>query len=259
MPKDLATRISYFYCASALSGAFSGLLAAGIAEMDGVGGYEGWRWIFILEGIPTVLIGVACYFLLIDTPALSTRWLEPDEIRYLEISMFIKQGGMFRAENGFRWKDLKMVLSNWRIYMQAYFLFVQSALSYGKRKLSWLTTFLKLFRSFVSHRHKIYSTHHHKGYGFQQHRGATIICTSVCRSRNIGHCIRKSLRSFLLADALRGHPHGHRRRRVLHLPWLERGPRHPARPGVLRRSSTVHRYLPHPARRSILECEQHRA
>ena len=35
MPKDLATRISYFYCASALSGAFSGLLAAAIAEMDG--------------------------------------------------------------------------------------------------------------------------------------------------------------------------------------------------------------------------------
>lgn len=133
MPKDLATRISYFYCASALSGAFSGLLAAGIAEMDGVGGYEGWRWIFILEGIPTVFIGVACYFFLIDTPALSTRWLEPDEIRYLEISMFIKQGGMFQKENRFRMKDLKMVLCNWRIYCQAYFLFVQSALSYGKR------------------------------------------------------------------------------------------------------------------------------
>lgn len=47
MPKNLATRISYFYCASALSGAFSGLLAAGIAKMDGTGGYSGWRWIFI--------------------------------------------------------------------------------------------------------------------------------------------------------------------------------------------------------------------
>ena len=43
MPKDLASRIAFFYCASALSGAFSGLLAAGIAQMDGVGGYEGWR------------------------------------------------------------------------------------------------------------------------------------------------------------------------------------------------------------------------
>ncbi|KAG2413099.1 hypothetical protein HFD88_010658 [Aspergillus terreus] len=73
MPKDLALRISYFYCASALSGAFSGLLAAAIARMDGVGGVEGWRWIFILEGLATVAIGVACFFMLIDTPALSKR------------------------------------------------------------------------------------------------------------------------------------------------------------------------------------------
>ena len=73
MPKDLATRISYFYCASALSGAFSGLLAAAIAKMDGVGGYEGWRWIFLLEGIVTVALGVSCFFLLIDSPALSGR------------------------------------------------------------------------------------------------------------------------------------------------------------------------------------------
>ena len=131
MPKDLATRISYFYCASALSGAFSGLLAAAIATMDGVAGYGGWRWIFILEGILTVLIGVACFFLLIDKPSLSQKWLDPDEIRYLEVSMFIKQGGMFHEEHRFRWKDLKMVLLNWRIYCQSYFLFVQSSLSYG--------------------------------------------------------------------------------------------------------------------------------
>ncbi|KAG7120823.1 MFS-type transporter cnsO like protein [Verticillium longisporum] len=141
MPKDLSSRISYFYCASALSGAFSGLLAAGIAKMDGVGGYEGWRWIFILEGLATVVLGVACFFLLIDTPALSTRWLEPDEIRYLELSMFIKQGGGFREESAVKWKDLKMVLTNWRIYVQAYFLLCQSALSYGiKFTLPTITT-----------------------------------------------------------------------------------------------------------------------
>ena len=131
MPKDLATRISYFYCASALSGAFSGLLAAAIAKMDGVGGQEGWRWIFILEGLATVLLGVATFFFLIDTPALSTRWLEPEEIRYLELSMVIKQGGTFQEETGFKWRDLTMVLTNWRVYVQAYFLLVQSALSYG--------------------------------------------------------------------------------------------------------------------------------
>lgn len=43
--------------ASALSGAFSGLLAFAIAKMDGVGNLPGWAWIFILEGIATVLLG----------------------------------------------------------------------------------------------------------------------------------------------------------------------------------------------------------
>ncbi|ORY58135.1 major facilitator superfamily domain-containing protein [Pseudomassariella vexata] len=134
MPKDLATRISYFYCASALSGAFSGLLAAAIAQMDGVGGLEGWRWIFLLEGLVTVVIGISCIFLLIDSPTLSGRWLKPDEIRYLELQMFIKQGGKFSDEKeSFKWKDLKAVLLNWRVYLQAYFLMCQSATSYGTK------------------------------------------------------------------------------------------------------------------------------
>ncbi|KAM0227345.1 hypothetical protein ACHAP5_012198 [Fusarium lateritium] len=136
MPKDLATRIAYFYCTSALSGAFSGLLAAGIAQMDGVGGYEGWRWIFILEGIATVVMGVLCFFLLIDSPSLSGRWLAPEEIRFLELQSFIKQGGRFAEETSGRklaWHDMKMVLCNWRLYMQAYILLCISACSYGTK------------------------------------------------------------------------------------------------------------------------------
>lgn len=135
MPKDLSTRISYFYCASALSGAFSGLLAAAIAQMDGAGGLEGWRWIFILEGIATVVLGVLTFILLIDTPALSTRWLEPDEIRYLELSMLIKQGGRVDNESAFKLRDLKKVLMNWRVYVSSYFLLCQSALSYGRNPI----------------------------------------------------------------------------------------------------------------------------
>lgn len=136
MPKDLALRISYFYCASALSGAFSGLLAAGIARMDGVGGLEGWRWIFILEGLASVVLGVACFCFLIDTPSLSKRWLSQEEIRYLNLSMFIKQGGTSDDETGFKWRDLQKVLLNWRVYVQAYFLLCQSALSYGTKRSS---------------------------------------------------------------------------------------------------------------------------
>ncbi|KAJ5467575.1 hypothetical protein N7475_005327 [Penicillium sp. IBT 31633x] len=134
MPKDLATRLAWFYCASAISGAFSGLLAAGIAKMDGVGGYEGWRWIFLLEGLLTVVMGVMCFFLLIDSPQLSTRWLDPDEIRFLGIQHFIKEGGQFKDEKKkTSVKDIKAVVLNWRMYLLAYILIGQAACAYGTK------------------------------------------------------------------------------------------------------------------------------
>ena len=134
MPKNLAQRIAWFYCTSALSGAFSGLLAAAIAQMDGIGGYEGWRWIFILEGIVTVVLGVMCFFLLIDSPEKSGRWLEAEEIRSLLLQRFIKQGGKFSEEKEkFSWGDLRAVVTNWRLYMQAYQLLCISACSYGTK------------------------------------------------------------------------------------------------------------------------------
>lgn len=133
MPRDLASRVAWFYCASSLSGAFSGLLAAAIAKMDGVGGYEGWRWIFLLEGIATVLMGILTFFLLVDTPRLS-KWLEPDEVRFLEIQSFIKQGGRFQEEkeDRFMWNDLKAAVMNWRLWLIAYIQFCQSAMTYGE-------------------------------------------------------------------------------------------------------------------------------
>lgn len=61
-------RQALFYSAASIAGAFSGLLAFAIAKMDGVGGYRGWRWIFILEGLLTVIVAVAAYFLMPDYP-----------------------------------------------------------------------------------------------------------------------------------------------------------------------------------------------
>ncbi|KAH6658015.1 major facilitator superfamily domain-containing protein [Truncatella angustata] len=136
MPKELATRISVFYCFSALSGAFSGLLAAGIAEMNGIGGFKGWQWIFILEGILTIIMGILCFPLLIDSPRLSHRWLNSNEIRYLELQLFIKQGGRFSAEEentSHHWQDFKAVITNPRMWGQAYILLCISACSYGNK------------------------------------------------------------------------------------------------------------------------------
>jgi MFS family permease len=46
--RDLGKRVAFYFSATSLAGAFSGLLAAAILNMHGVGGKPGWAWIFIL-------------------------------------------------------------------------------------------------------------------------------------------------------------------------------------------------------------------
>lgn len=50
------------------------------------GGLAGWRWLFLLEGMPAVLLGVATIFLLTDRPA-QARWLTDEERRHLEAEL----------------------------------------------------------------------------------------------------------------------------------------------------------------------------
>ncbi|KAF3994084.1 hypothetical protein FT663_00104 [Candidozyma haemuli var. vulneris] len=59
---ELLFRQAIFVSAASMAGAFSGLLAAAISNMDGVGGYEGWRWIFIIEGLITFVFGLLSFW-----------------------------------------------------------------------------------------------------------------------------------------------------------------------------------------------------
>ena len=61
---------------------FGGLLASAIANMKGVRGYSSWRWIFILEGLATIIIGIGAYFLISDFPT-DARWLSAEEREYV--------------------------------------------------------------------------------------------------------------------------------------------------------------------------------
>ncbi|KAI0686889.1 MFS general substrate transporter [Cytidiella melzeri] len=58
---ELQVRFAMMFSATSLAGAFSGLLAAGIENMDGIRGLPGWAWIFILEGLFTTLFGLVTF------------------------------------------------------------------------------------------------------------------------------------------------------------------------------------------------------
>ncbi|KAI6109499.1 major facilitator superfamily domain-containing protein [Pisolithus sp. B1] len=73
----LQIRITAFFASASLTGAFSGLLAAAITKMDGIGGKPGWAWIFIL-----VSFGILSFSVLPRSPE-TARFLSSEERCYV--------------------------------------------------------------------------------------------------------------------------------------------------------------------------------
>ncbi|KAJ1990191.1 hypothetical protein H4R33_001799 [Dimargaris cristalligena] len=77
-PTEIAIRMAIFLSAITLAGALGGILAFAIGHMEGVGGLAAWRWLFLLEGIPTLIMGVCLALFLPDGPT-QVKWLSPSE------------------------------------------------------------------------------------------------------------------------------------------------------------------------------------
>ncbi|KAG0143676.1 hypothetical protein CROQUDRAFT_48475 [Cronartium quercuum f. sp. fusiforme G11] len=69
---ELQFRVGCLFSCAALSGAFGGLLAYGIESMNGVGGKPAWAWIFILEGLGTIVIALLSWCFLFSSISSAT-------------------------------------------------------------------------------------------------------------------------------------------------------------------------------------------
>ena len=77
---EQSKRFGVFISAAVLSGAFGGLIAAGIVDgLEGVHGIRGWRWLFIIEGAATIGFAIISLFILPDFPATSRRLSEREK------------------------------------------------------------------------------------------------------------------------------------------------------------------------------------
>ncbi|KAH9832213.1 major facilitator superfamily domain-containing protein [Rhodofomes roseus] len=76
--KEQHFRISIFFSAASLAGAFGGALAYAIGKMDGIGHKSGWSWIFIIEGLLTIVIALLSYALVHNYPD-TVSFLTPEE------------------------------------------------------------------------------------------------------------------------------------------------------------------------------------
>lgn len=77
-PEVRARSITRFYIAWPLSSAVMGALAGALMGLDGRLGLSGWQWLFAVEGLPAVILGVVFFFYLPDGPA-AASWLTESE------------------------------------------------------------------------------------------------------------------------------------------------------------------------------------
>jgi ACS family tartrate transporter-like MFS transporter len=73
-----ARAVSQFMTATAIAGVVGGPMSAALFGLDGVAGLAGWQWIFVAEGIPSVVLGVVVLFYLTERPA-AAQWLTASE------------------------------------------------------------------------------------------------------------------------------------------------------------------------------------
>ncbi|NYF88214.1 MFS transporter [Tunturiibacter empetritectus] len=81
--QERARAVAKFMTATSLAGVVGGPLSSYLLKLDGVGGLAGWQWLFVSEGVPTVLLGISVLFVLKDGPA-NAGWLRPEERTWLE-------------------------------------------------------------------------------------------------------------------------------------------------------------------------------
>ncbi|KAI5914222.1 MFS transporter [Thauera sp. 2A1] len=83
---------AFFMAAAPLSTALGSPLSAALLEMNGVMGLHGWQWMFILEAVPALILGVVVFFYMTDKPE-KASWLKDDERAWLVKAMQQENAG----------------------------------------------------------------------------------------------------------------------------------------------------------------------
>lgn len=129
---ELQYRLATVWATGTAAGSFGGLLGWCIVKMDKLGGMEGWRWIFVLEGCTSVVVGSFAYMFLCNTPA-SATFLTEEEQEMVVVRVKTDEGWCMgpaqdvdiileqveREAKQSTWVEVKQAFSDWQPYLHA--------------------------------------------------------------------------------------------------------------------------------------------
>ncbi|EJC99321.1 MFS general substrate transporter [Fomitiporia mediterranea MF3/22] len=112
---EFGLRFAIFYSGTSIAGAFNGFFAAAISNMDGVAGKPVWAWIFILEGLITVVASTASFIIIQDYPS-TARFLSEQERVYI-VHRLQTDDQFSDSEEQLRWRDVRSAFTDWKTWL----------------------------------------------------------------------------------------------------------------------------------------------
>jgi ACS family tartrate transporter-like MFS transporter len=117
--------VGIFYMALPLAGVVGGPISGPLLNLDGLAGLHGWQWLFIIEAIPAILLGLVVLALLPDNPGRAT-FLNAEENAWLKQQLEAdKQASDVSHHN------VLTALADWRVIVLGLICFCPSATNYG--------------------------------------------------------------------------------------------------------------------------------
>lgn len=123
---DRAKAMGIFMLGIPIAVLVGGPLSGGLLELDGILGLEGWQWLFLVEGIPAVALGLYLYRGLPDRPS-DADWLEPGDARLLEEHVAAERAATVGREE----LDLRAALTDRRVWRLASIYLCLNCAGYG--------------------------------------------------------------------------------------------------------------------------------
>ncbi len=125
--RHLSRARGYFYMGIALAGILGNPLSGGLLELDGAANLRGYQWMFGVEGLIAVVVGVWSFFYLTDRPA-DAQWLEPDQRQALIETL---EGEDQAKSEGEGPRKVLAALASWRVWYFALVYFCIQIAVYG--------------------------------------------------------------------------------------------------------------------------------
>jgi ACS family tartrate transporter-like MFS transporter len=135
-----ARAVAWFMTANPLAGIIGSPISGALLGLRGAG-LSGWQWMFLIEGLPAVLLGAVVFWTLADTPK-DAKWLRDEERRWLVESLEKEQ----KSEAGVPFRGIWSVLFSGRIWMLSLVYFGVSTTMYGVTL--WLPSVIRAFSGF---------------------------------------------------------------------------------------------------------------